>query len=76
MMNGMNRSRLKKYGRMLAAILAGNAIYFTIYSYLPRYLQHNLFQLDGGLLFDFLICLLIWIVISTRWNQRTESLDH
>ena len=49
--------------RYLIAIVLGNAIYFWLMPHLPSRLQHQPFQLDWGVAFDFLICLTCYEVI-------------
>ena len=45
----------------LLAILAGNALYFLVLMpRVPRWLVHQPFRLDAGLLLDFLLCLAIY----------------
>ena len=41
---------------MLAGILIGNAVYFTILPYLPAVARHRPFAFDLGLLLDFALC--------------------
>ena len=43
--------------RSLAAVLAGNAIYFGVQRWLPLPAQHVPFRIDWGLAIDFWICL-------------------
>jgi hypothetical protein len=47
----------RQFWQYLIAILAGNAIYFSIEKYLPPRGQHQLYQIDWGLAIDFWICL-------------------
>ncbi|MGD0499406.1 MAG: hypothetical protein ABSC23_13325 [Bryobacteraceae bacterium] len=47
----------RQFWRSLAAVLAGNAIYFNIERYLPIRAQHQPFQIDWGLAADAWICL-------------------
>lgn len=55
---------LRRWIEYLAAILAGNAIYFwVLFPALPRWLQHQPYALDAGLLLDFLLCVTVYIVI-------------
>jgi len=50
--------RLLEY---LAAILAGNAVYFLVLSpILPEALRHRPFREDWGLLVDFLVCAAVY----------------
>lgn len=42
---------------MLAGILIGNAVYFTILPHLPAAVRHRPFAFDLGLLLDFALCL-------------------
>jgi len=45
----------------LLAILAGNALYFfVVLPRVPRWLVHQPFRLDAGLLLDFLLCLALY----------------
>ena len=47
--------------RALAAVLAGNALYFLVLARLaPGWARHEPFTLDLGLLLDFLVCLAIY----------------
>lgn len=43
--------------QMLLAILVGNIVYIALRGHLPGVLVHQRFQLDFGLLLDFLLCL-------------------
>jgi hypothetical protein len=51
----------------LLAILLGNLVYFLLAGHLPLP-QHRLFQVDAGLLVDFLICLALYAVIRKIWK--------
>lgn len=51
------------FWRSLAAVVAGNAIYFSIMRFLPPRARHQPFQLDWGLVVDFWICLACYGVI-------------
>lgn len=48
---------VKRLGRMLAAILIGNAAYFTLLPHLPAAARHRPFAFDWGLLLDFVFCI-------------------
>ena len=64
---------LRRWIEYLAAILAGNAIYFLIlFPGLPRILQHQPFRFDAGLALAFLCCVGIYGVIrmASRHAQR------
>jgi hypothetical protein len=54
--DGMKRS----FWQSLVAVVAGNAIYFSVESWLPRRAQHHLYQIDWGLAVDFWICLVCY----------------
>jgi hypothetical protein len=47
----------RQFWRSLVAVVAGNAIYFSLERYLPPRAQHHVFQTDWGLAVDFWICL-------------------
>ncbi|HVM93727.1 MAG TPA: hypothetical protein VMT67_12985 [Terriglobales bacterium] len=57
----------------LAAVLAGNAIYFLIMPHLPRNLRHAMFKEDWGLVTDFAICTLLFIAIKLIFRRRPKS---
>jgi hypothetical protein len=44
------------WGESLAAVVAGNLVYFLVRPMLPAPLRHDLFQFDPGLFVDFLFC--------------------
>jgi hypothetical protein len=44
----------------LAAVLAGNAIYFSVERFLPVRAQHQIYQIDWGLAVDFWMCLVCY----------------
>jgi hypothetical protein len=48
------------FWRSLIAILAGNAIYFSVQQWLPLKAHHQPFRIDWGLAVDFWICLFCW----------------
>ncbi len=63
---GMNFRRWIEY---LVAILIGNAIYFlSLMPHLPAGMRHRAFQIDLGLLVDFLVCVSVYglIRVATR----------
>lgn len=69
---------LRRWIEYLAAILAGNAIYFLVlFPGLPRVLQHQPFRIDAGLALAFLCCVTLYGVIrlgslhAQRWNRRS-----
>jgi len=49
--------------RYLAAILIGNAIYFSLARYLPERAQHQPYHIDWGLAVDFWICLVCYGIV-------------
>jgi len=58
--NSMRRTTMKNFLDALAAVLAGNAIYYLLMPHLPTVARHRLFTEDWGLLVDFLICTVIF----------------
>jgi hypothetical protein len=48
------------FWRSLAAVLAGNAIYFGLMRFFPIRAQHQIFHIDWGLAVDFWICLVCY----------------
>jgi len=55
---------MKNFLDALAAVLAGNAIYFLLMPHLPQTMRHSLFKEDWGLLVDFLICTIIFVAVK------------
>jgi hypothetical protein len=69
---------VSKLGRMnflqsLAAVVAGNVVYFLVMPYLPPAAQHNPAKLDLGVVVDFWFCLVFLGVIKTVWKARNRS---
>jgi hypothetical protein len=61
---------VSKPGRMnflqsLAAVLAGNIVYFLLMPHLPPAAQHNPARLDLGVIVDFWFCLVFLGLIKT-----------
>jgi hypothetical protein len=54
----------KNFLDALAAVLAGNAIYYLLMPRLPALARHRLFKEDWGLLLDFAICTVIFIAVK------------
>ncbi|MGB9235840.1 MAG: hypothetical protein WCC04_15630 [Terriglobales bacterium] len=48
----------------LAAVLAGNALYFLVMPHLPRAMRHSLFREDWGLVVDFAVCAIVFIIVK------------
>ncbi|MGB9490214.1 MAG: hypothetical protein WCA92_07090 [Terriglobales bacterium] len=48
----------------LAAVLAGNAVYFLLMPHLPRAMRHTLFVEDWGLIVDFAVCTVIFVAVK------------
>jgi len=63
---------MKNFLDALAAVLAGNAIYFLLMPHLPRVARHALFKEDWGLLVDFAICAAVFVAV--KYVRRPE--DH
>ena len=57
----------------LAAVLAGNAVYFLLARYLPLGARHEAFRIDLGMVVDFLICLAALGVIKAIAGRRSDS---
>jgi hypothetical protein len=55
----------RNFLKSLAAVLAGNAIYFLVMPHLPIRAQHQYNRVDLGLVIDFWICVVIYGLIST-----------
>jgi len=57
----------------LAAVLAGNAIYFLLMRYLPLAARHERSRIDLGMVVDFLICLVVLGMIKALAGRRSDS---
>ena len=69
---------MSKLGRMnflqsLAAVVAGNVVYFLVMPYLPPAAQHNPAKLDLGVIIDFWFCLVFLGIIKTIWKPGKRS---
>jgi hypothetical protein len=62
---------LKKgsFWQSLLAVLAGNAIYFSMQRFLPARAQHHLYQIDWGLAVDFCICLVCYGLVRRIFHD-------
>ncbi len=58
------RTALGNFLDALAAVLAGNALYFLLMPHLPRVLRHSLFIEDWGLVVDFIICTIFFVIVK------------
>jgi len=52
-----------RFWRYLAAILLGNAIYYSVFRFLPERARHQPYHIDWGLAVDFWICLACYGII-------------
>ena len=62
----------RRWLEYLVAILLGNAIYyFSLVPYMPESLRHQGFAIDGGVVVDFVVCVLVYGLI--RLGARVRS---
>jgi len=52
------------FWRSLIAVLAGNAIYYSVQGYLPARARHQPQAIDWGLAVDFWFCLVCYGLVS------------
>ena len=67
---------MRNFLTALAAVLAGNAIYFALLMpHLPVAAQHAVGKLDPGLALDFLICAAVDLLVRRldRNSKRTPA---
>jgi hypothetical protein len=57
----------------LAAVLAGNAVYFLLARYLPLGVRHQAFRIDLGMVVDFLICVIALGMIKAIAGRKSDS---
>jgi len=55
---------MKNFIDALAAVLAGNAIYFLLMPHLPPAMRHSLFKEDLGLAVDFGFCAIVFVAVK------------
>ncbi len=67
----MRKTTMTNFLDALAAVLAGNAIYYLLMPHLPAVARHRLFREDWGLLVDFAICTVIFAVV--KFARRREE---
>jgi hypothetical protein len=60
----------RNFWQPLIAILAGNAIYFALYRYLPARGQHHIYRIDWGLAVDFWISVICYFLIREVTRQK------
>lgn len=51
------------------AVLLGNLAYFAMLPKLPALLQHASRRLDLGLLLDFCICAVVFVLLNLAWRR-------
>jgi hypothetical protein len=59
----MEQLMKQRFWRSLIAVLAGNAIYFSVEHLLPPRGQHQPFHIDWGLVIDFWMCLVCYGIV-------------
>ena len=69
---------LSNFQRSLAAVIVGNLIYFALFPVLPPALRHGITRFgigkfDWGLLIDFGICTLLYIVMGRFWPAKKQD---
>jgi hypothetical protein len=69
----VTRPGVANFAQALAAVLAGNAIYFLLMPDLPPAARHVAPRLDLGMIVDFWICLVIFGLIQTASRRRRNS---
>jgi predicted Na+-dependent transporter len=64
----MKTGSLRNLLRALAAVLAGNAAYFLMMPVLPLAVRHVPYRLDGGLVVDFVLCVIAFAGIKVLFK--------
>jgi hypothetical protein len=60
----------------LIAILIGNAIYYlSLAPHLPQALRHQGFEIDGGVIVDFVVCVAVYWLIRLGIHLNEEFLS-
>jgi hypothetical protein len=62
---------LRQFWHSLAAVVLGNAAYFSLERFLPPAGRHVPHRIDWGLAIDFWGCLVFYFLLArVRWFQR------
>ena len=76
---------LSNFQRSLAAVIVGNLIYFALFPVLPQVLHHrfsdfaagklriSMGRFDWGMLLDFLICAVLYILLGLVWPAKKQQ---
>ena len=54
---------IRRWMKMLLAILLGNVIYFLVMPHLPNVFAHDTYKVDAGLFFDLAMCGMMYAAI-------------
>ncbi len=57
----------------LTAVVGGNVLYFLLEKYLPAPAHHALFKADLGMVVDFCICLVFFLIIKTLAARSDQT---
>ncbi len=63
---------MRNFWKSLAAVLLGNAVYFSVMSQLPPAARHVPNRIDLGLVVDFWFCLVAYGAIDLLLRRRTR----
>ena len=71
----MSKLSRMNFLQSLAAVLAGNLVYFLLMPHLPLAARHNPERLDLGVVVDFWFCLVFLGVIKTfsKWGKGSRE---
>jgi hypothetical protein len=68
---------LSNFQRSLAAVLVGNLIYFLLMPVLPPIARLGLWtngpRIDLGLVIDFVICSVLYVLIGRIWPEKKRA---
>lgn len=60
----------------LVAILIGNGIYYlSLAPHLPQALRHQGFEIDGGVIIDFAVCVVVYWLIRLGIRLNSDFLE-
>jgi hypothetical protein len=63
--------RRRRFWHSLAAVVLGNATYFSLDRYLPPKGRHVPYKIDWGLAIDFWVCLVYYgLLAPLKWFRR------
>jgi hypothetical protein len=72
----VSKSAMRNFLQALAAVLAGNAVYYLLMPHLPEKARHIPFRTDMGVFIDLWFCLVAYGLVRAIWRDRSGPRTH